>query len=1612
MEENTDKKAEKVKRKRGFRIFRKFMLAIVALVLLSPLLLYIPPLQRSVVGYATEKVSAMTGYDVHVGRFLLKFPFRLSVEDVLVLDQQYDTLVSCQRIALNVRILPLVGGNVVAKNLVAEDASYRMLSADSSMLLTAKLKHFELAKTNVDLKVERIRLSEGSLDGADVFVAMDIRKSKPEPKDTTASARWMVELDRLSMKNTRYGMAMMPTIEKLDAGIARGQIEKVSVNMAANMVKVGYLGIDTMAVNYFYPDSLMAKSYLAGYVPPVDSVPNASSDRPWAIITDSIRVREASALYALKGAVPADGLDMDYLKADDIYIAIDSFYNRGTKIRVPIRRISANERSGVGIRSLSGRFEMDENAITVKGLDLRTLLSQVQLDARIENALFANAPDAKADVSLKSSLSLEEAGKLFPSMRSMLQSVSRVTNAESEVQIHGTGKQLKIEKLDLQVPKILKIASSGTLYEAMSSKNMHGDLKMSGSLTGGSYLKAIMHMDSVMNIPNVKLQGNAAYKDSRLVAAMTAEVDTGEVVLDGRWGIDSRRYEGNLALRSFDVRSLMPSGDIGTVSGKLSVKGSGYDLYKMKTELDAVIGKVDYKHVEYRDMTMQAILDQGNLDASVSSYNDFADLDLTLKGRIAKNRYEMRMEGGVYHFDLEKMKLTEEQFSGGLNLRGFVKVDLDSSRYAGLLRFSEINVDFPTNTLQTDSINIGFYSDTTRTHLRLRNDDLLLRFRTSTGVAQLGNAFTGVASAVDSMFLSQRLAVDALKHKLPQFSLVLNAGSNNVVQNYLSTMGLPFHTLSTKLEKENEDLELHSYVEGLSVSGTAVDTLYFSSYTKTDSLLYSLRVGNRIEDASLFKEALLEGSVSGNQFTALLSQKDADGNKGFELGTNVNLVDSVVRMELFPENPIIAFHEWLINKDNFVSLNLRDKAVQANLKISNNGNHAYIYTDGTDSSHHGINVDLAGIRLGEWLTMSPFAPPIEGTLSSKLKIFYNERATWGNGNINIAELKYGKKRVGDVSFTSKLAYVGETQKIYAQAGLELDGRQVMNIRGYRNDSLPESEYDLKVMIDRFPLAVANAFVPDGLGNVTGFLNGNMTVAGALQKPKIGGYLQFDSTKMSMPMFGAGFDFDTVRIPIDNGIVRFNQFDLVGANGNPLTIDGSVALLAERMHVDLRMSGKDVQVVNSKKNSKAELYGKGYADVAASVAGYVDELDVNASMTVKAGTNLTYVLQSEAMAITESGTDDVVQFVNLNDTSQLAANETVEPRTFGMRINAILTIQPNAVFTVNLSPDGNNRLQIDGDGTLNYSQTYQGDVNTTGRYVINKGYIRYTPPMLSEKLFNFTEGSNIVWTGDLLDPALNIKAVQTIKANVTGENQDSRLVPFDVSLNVGNTMKSLSVTFDLATTGDVTIANELSGMTPEQRSTQAMNLLLYNTYTGTSAKASSNLSGNVAFSFLESSLNKWAANNITGVDVSFGIDQYDKTVDGATSTTTSYSYQVSKSVFDDRFKIVVGGSYSTDASAEDNLAQNLVNDISFEYKLNKTGTAYVKLFRHTEYESILEGEITETGGGFVWKRKIASWKDMFRFVRYLRRSNKKIVQNPLPASDTITARNVEPLKTME
>ena len=475
-----------------------------------------------------------------------------------------------------------------------------------------------------------------------------------------------------------------------------------------------------------------------------------------------------------------------------------------------------------------------------------------------------------------------------------------------------------------------------------------------------------------------------------------------------------------------------------------------------------------------------------------------------------------------------------------------------------------------------------------------------------------------------------------------------------------------------------------------------------------------------------------------------------------------------------------------------------------------------------------------------------------------------------------------------------------------------------------------------------------------------------------------GYLDFDSATVKVAMLGTTFRFSEEKIPVDSNVIRFDRYAIYGVNDNPLEITGQVDMrsLAD-ISLDLGLHADNMQVVGNSKRRGSDVYGKAFISLDATAKGDMRMINARANLAVKEGTNVTYVMPEAGSQLSSQSTGDMVHFVNFAYTTAITEVDSVAPPGMLLNLAAMLSVEEGSVIGVDLSANGQDRVQVQSNGILDFTMNPLGDTRTTGRLNITGGFVRYSPPLMSEKLFDFQEGSYVAFNGDMANPTLHVTAIDVIKANVTADGQNSRLVNFDVILRVNGTLDEMDVAFDLDTDEDLTVRNELQSMSPEQRANQAMNLLLYNMYTGPGTKGNANITGNPLYSFLSSQLNTWMANNVKGVDISFGIDQYEKTLDGASSTTTSYSYRVSKSFLDDRFKVVVGGNYTTDADANENLQQNLINDISFEYLLNKSGTMYVRLFRHTGFESILEGEVTQTGVGFVYKRKLRTLRNLFR-----------------------------------
>ena len=194
--------------------------------------------------------------------------------------------------------------------------------------------------------------------------------------------------------------------------------------------------------------------------------------------------------------------------------------------------------------------------------------------------------------------------------------------------------------------------------------------------------------------------------------------------------------------------------------------------------------------------------------------------------------------------------------------------------------------------------------------------------------------------------------------------------------------------------------------------------------------------------------------------------------------------------------------------------------------------------------------------------------------------------------------------------------------------------------------------------------------------------------------------------------------------------------------------------------------------------------------------------------------------------------NIVTFVSFREMDSQGQEETSQAiRIGGMDVLVNVDINNDVQAAVDLSADGNNQIDLKGGGNLTYTMNPLGDVRLSGKYVLSGGSVRYNPPIISQKIFKITPDSYVEWIGNIADPAFNITAVETVRANVSSDGQDNRAVNFDISINIRNSLDDLEISFGLSAPEDLTMQNQLNSLTAEQRANQAMNLLIYNTYTG-------------------------------------------------------------------------------------------------------------------------------------------------------------------------------------
>ena len=358
-----------------------------------------------------------------------------------------------------------------------------------------------------------------------------------------------------------------------------------------------------------------------------------------------------------------------------------------------------------------------------------------------------------------------------------------------------------------------------------------------------------------------------------------------------------------------------------------------------------------------------------------------------------------------------------------------------------------------------------------------------------------------------------------------------------------------------------------------------------------------------------------------------------------------------------------------------------------------------------------------------------------------------------------------------------------------------------------------------------------------------------------------------------------------------------------------------------------------------------------------------------------GTNLTYIMQESPLTV-EDRLKDLVTFTSFTDTTIRRRRAQAPPLPLGgLDMLMLVHIDPVVQLSADISNDKSSYVNLEGGGDLSFQYNRQWQMLVNGRYTLSGGKLKYALPIIPLKEFGVKPNSYIQWDGDPYNPLLGLAATQLMRTTVSLAGESPRPVEFEVGVDVRDRLDNMSLLFTIDAPGDASVQSELDRMGPEGRSTQAVGMMVTGLYLANGSGGKVNMDmGDALNSFLQSEINHIAGSALRTVDISFGMDSYEQTAEKGGGQRTDYSFRFAKRFYNDRLRIMLGGKLS---SGDVQQRESFIDNASLEWRMNRAGTGYLKLFHDRNYQSLLDGEVIETGAGIVFRRRMYNLFDLFK-----------------------------------
>ncbi len=1359
-----------------------------------------------------------------------------------------------------------------------------------------------------------------------------------------------------------------------------------------------------------------------------DEEMSASTSEGWTLSLDTLELLHNQLKYdAIGTPKQQEGMDFNHLDVTDFQLLASNIFYSDTLSHLFLQNLAFDEQSGFALKKFTTQVNYTNQGARLDHLLLITGNSRISKKLAVSypslSALSDSPGELGLDLNIDSAvIGMKDVYFFQPDMKDN-EYLAGLSGAPIYLKgiVQGKLKDLNIDTLRLHVANQTSLALKARLKNILHPDKGVFDIKLDKLATGQKDLNTLLPEDilpSSIAVPDqLSLSGKFDGGLSDFVTQLHLKSSDGDANMNAEVHnlTDSIRATYALRMKANQLRldRIMKNDTLyGPVTLDLAVAGRGITLDSVKAQLRAQIVQAKYNGYNYENLALDGKVNHGiaHIKAGMEDpnlhFNLLANADLQDSIPSADFNFDLK------NADLEALHFVDSQLQLAGQIKGdFAQIDMDQPEGHLLLNHWEIKKNG--QKIQIDSVLLAATSVNNNHRIKFRspfatfdiNGDYKLS-EVAPLIPQLEAKYMGTADSLNmaskDTLSSWEMHMDLQLLPTPLWEKILPEMSR-----------FKGGHLTAMLSSNPDSVELQTTILPLTYNDISVDSTVIRLYPDQKGLKYALAVHEVIDSGLItIPHLFLNGNLYRDNISMNLFTEDEEWKNRFHIAGNLKMKDSSYHFSLAEDSLVLNYKSWVVPADNYISYN-PERLLIHHLELKNGNQYIKAQTDST----------LKGNPLTVAFQHFDISNLTEMVLSDSMAL-----GGFINGSAEVDNLLTNMHFVTDLSLDSLSFNHANIGSLGLQVNNDRPDTYAVNmqLKGDSNDVKINGEYvttdngsfDFNVDLNSLSMSTIESLSFGQIADAEGEIIGDLSIKGTADAPLINGKLGFQKVGFNVTQLNERLKLANENILFDPGGIHFNQFTILNGNEDKAVIDGSV-LTKKYTHFnfDLGLTADNFRVLNLPKKEGSAYYGKVYLSTKTKITGDESLPKINMAISLNKGTDFTYVMMDENPQ--EVSSEGIVKFIDPEvafDSTHVAKVDSIRYNKDiqGIDLSADIVIDTSARFNIVMDPVTGDNLYVRGRADLNFTLSPGGKMSLTGRYNLIDGLYNLSFESLIKKQFKLLRGSYILWKGDPLKAEMDITAEYDVDAspmelvenqlssdNESLANRYKQKLPFQVFLNVKGDLMKPDISFQLGMPEDArdaldgavyTRINQINTK-PSEVNKQTLGLLVFNHFIGENPLKTSGGGGaeekvrKSASKILSKQLNKLAGNLVNGVDIDLALESSKDYSSGQAENQTNLNVGLSKSLFNDRTTVYVGGGIPLEGNNGNNASQ-IVGDVAVEYLLSKDGRYRLKAYRKNKYQGVIEGEFVETGVSFIIVMSYNKFKELFKSADELNKEENK------------------------